>query len=61
MSEPLMTTKEAAAYLKVHKLTVLRMINRGELKATKVGRHWRIQRSEVERISKPQEIRSDHE
>jgi excisionase family DNA binding protein len=47
----LLTIPEAAARLKVHSNTVRRLIKAGELKASKVGRQWRIQASELERLT----------
>lgn len=38
----MLTIDEAAKVMGVHPRTVLRMIDRGELEASKVGRVWRI-------------------
>lgn len=38
----MLDVEEAARVMGVHPRTVLRMINRGELEASKVGRVWRI-------------------
>ena len=38
------TPDEVAAYLKVSKKTVYRMLRRGELRAFKAGKHWRVPR-----------------
>ncbi len=46
--EQLMDTEQVAAYLKVHVKTVTNMVDRGELKAYKVGRHWRYRKSDVD-------------
>ena len=40
--EPVLTTKDAATLLKVSTKTVLRLIQRGQLPARKVGRVWRL-------------------
>lgn len=40
--EPALTTRQAAALLNVNPKTVLRLIQRGQLPARKVGRVWRI-------------------
>lgn len=42
-----MTVREAAAYLRVNVRTVLRLIERGELRAAKVGSRWRVARESV--------------
>ncbi len=39
---PALTTKEAAELLNVNPKTVLRLIQRGQLPARKVGRVWRL-------------------
>ena len=46
--EALMDTEEVARYLKVHAKTVISLVERGELIASKVGRHWRYRRSDVD-------------
>lgn len=44
------TVDEAAEYLKLHRVTILRMLNRSELKGFKLGRVWRITRTTLEKI-----------
>jgi len=46
--EELMTTDEVARYLRLHPRTVTNMAERGELLASKVGRHWRFRKSDVD-------------
>lgn len=58
--EVLMDTEEVARYLKVHVKTVTNLIERGELLASKVGRHWRFRKSDVDaylerRLSRPRQ------
>lgn len=48
MTERLMDTAEVARYLKVNPRTVTNMAERGELPASKVGRHWRFRKSDVD-------------
>jgi excisionase family DNA binding protein len=43
-----LTTAEAAAELGVSEDTVLRLVQRGELRAYKVGRAWKIRREDLE-------------
>lgn len=38
-----MTVKEAAAHLRVHRNTIYRLLKSGNLKATKVGKQYRIE------------------
>lgn len=61
MSDPLMTTDEVAHYLKVHRITVLRMIRRGDIAATKIGRHWRIRRAEIDRYIRQNDKDADQD
>ena len=42
-----LTTKEAAEYLGVDPRTILKRIERGELKAEKTGKSWRVQASSL--------------
>jgi len=46
--EQLLTTEEVARYLKLHPRTVTNMAERGELPASKVGRHWRFRKQDVD-------------
>ncbi|MER0007760.1 excisionase family DNA-binding protein [Corynebacterium sp. KPL4064] len=33
---------EAAEYMRMHRITVYRLLQRGELQGKKVGKHWHI-------------------
>jgi excisionase family DNA binding protein len=46
LDEPLFTVHEIAMALRVSPATVLRRIRAGELKAIRVGREWRVAKSE---------------
>lgn len=46
------TLEETAEYLKVDPRTITRWISSGKLKAAKIGREWRIPKSEIERLLK---------
>lgn len=48
MSEDVYTVEQFAERLKLHPKTVLRFIHEGRLRAVKVGRSYRILRSEME-------------
>lgn len=48
MSQELHTVEYAAGLLKLHAKTVLRAIREGRLRATKVGKSYRIQRTDLE-------------
>ena len=42
-----LTVKEIAEYLKVNTITVQRAIKKGDLKAFKLGKDWRIQKEDL--------------
>ena len=48
--DEILTVPEVAKYLKVSRTTVWRWCNDGKLLAFKVGKNWRIHRSEIEKI-----------
>ena len=43
----LMTVEEVAAYLRVTKKTVYRLLKRGNIPSTKVGRQWRFDKASI--------------
>jgi excisionase family DNA binding protein len=45
-----MTLNEVAALIRVHRVTVRKMVLRGELPAFRVGVFWRIRREDVDRL-----------
>jgi excisionase family DNA binding protein len=48
--DKILTVPEIAEYLRVSRTTVWRWCNEGKLPAFKVGRHWRVHRSEFEKL-----------
>jgi len=48
--EEILTVQEVAEYLRLSRATIWRWCNEGKLQAFKVGRGWRIHRSEVQRL-----------
>jgi PTS system nitrogen regulatory IIA component len=48
--DEILTVEEMAQYLKVSRSTVWRWCNEGKVAAFKVGRGWRMHRSELEKI-----------
>jgi excisionase family DNA binding protein len=44
----LMTIEEIAAYLRVGKKTIYRLLKRGKIPATKVGRQWRFNKASID-------------
>ena len=51
MSEQLHTVHQAAARLKLHPKTVLRLIHEGRLKGTRIGKSYRILESDLRAIA----------
>ena len=49
----LMTVEEVAAYLRVTKKTVYRLLERGSIPATKVGRQWRFDKGLIDEWLRP--------
>lgn len=47
--EPLLTVGEVAALMRVSNMTVYRLIKAGQLSAIRVGKNYRIRRSDVDR------------
>jgi len=48
----LLKTAEVAKYLRVSQATVLRWCASGKLPAFKIGREWRIPKSELDRLAR---------
>jgi excisionase family DNA binding protein len=44
----LMTCEEAATYLRLHPRTVGRLLGQGKLPGVKVGRQWRLRRTDLD-------------
>ena len=44
----LMTCEEAATYLRLHPRTVGRLLAQGKLPGVKVGRQWRLRRTDLD-------------
>lgn len=47
--EPLLTVGEVAGMMRVSNMTVYRLIKSGQLSAIRVGKNYRIRRSDVDR------------
>ena len=47
--EPLLTVGEVATLMRVSNMTVYRLIKAGQLAAIRVGKNYRIRRSDVDR------------
>ena len=55
----LITVEQAAAYLQVAPVTVYRMLDAGKLPAAKVGRMWRIRKTDVDKFIRRQTIKKE--
>lgn len=55
----MLDVEEAASLLNVSRPTFYRMLRRGEIKGSKVGRQWRFQREDIERLIHGQPPRID--
>jgi len=44
-----MTTKEAAAYFRVHWMTISKWCKEGSIPAAKVGKNWRIKQEDLDK------------
>ena len=49
----ILTLKELADYLRVNERTILRMLNTGQLKGTKIGGQWRFNSSQIDSLFFP--------
>ncbi len=59
--EPLMTSDEVAAYLRVDVVTIRRLVNRGELPAYRVGGEYRFMKEELAEYLKRQRVTGGEE
>ena len=55
--DPLLTVGEVATLMRVSNMTVYRMIKSGQLAAIRVGKNYRIRRSDVERYLSERAVR----
>jgi len=51
VNEPseVMTVDELAAYLKIPKSTLYKLVREGQIPSQKVGRHWRFRKETIDR------------
>ena len=59
MSDPILTIKDVADYLKVNERTIYRLAASGELPGFKVGNSWRFKQSELEQYIAEQHNRAN--
>ncbi|MEW6379235.1 MAG: helix-turn-helix domain-containing protein [bacterium] len=48
MEQEILTTEEALKYFRITKVTLLRLIHEGKIRAFKVGRAYRFKKTELE-------------
>jgi excisionase family DNA binding protein len=46
----LLTLAEAAAYLRVHRRTMARLLRQGVVPGTKIGRQWRVRVADLDAV-----------
>ena len=46
----LLTLAEAAAYLRVHRRTMSRLLRQGVVPGTKIGRQWRVRTADLDAV-----------
>ncbi|MFQ6079591.1 MAG: helix-turn-helix domain-containing protein [Thermodesulfobacteriota bacterium] len=51
-SHPVLTTREACQYLRISRPTYLKYIYEAKIRARKVGKGWKVLRSELHRFLK---------
>jgi excisionase family DNA binding protein len=61
LGDPLLTVGEVAALMRVSNMTVYRMIKSGQLAAIRVGKNYRIRRSDVERYLSDRAVRIEED
>jgi PTS system nitrogen regulatory IIA component len=44
----IMTTKELAAYLKMHQITIRKYAEKGEIPSVRIGRDWRFDKKVID-------------
>lgn len=59
MSDPILTIKDVADYLKVNERTIYRLAASSELPGFKVGNSWRFKQSELEQYIAAQHNRAN--
>jgi excisionase family DNA binding protein len=59
MMEPLLTSDELAAYLRVDVVTIRRLVNRGELTAYRVGGEYRFMEPDIEDYLQRQRVQAN--
>ena len=45
----IMTAKEVARYLRVHKITIIKYAGKGEIPSTRIGRLWRFDKEVIDK------------
>ena len=56
-----LTTKEACEYLRISKPTFFNLIHKNQIKAKKVGRAWRVLRSELKGFLEVDQLGNEYE
>lgn len=59
LGEPLLTVSEVASLMQVSNMTVYRLIKSGQLTAIRVGKNYRMRRTDVERYLTERAVHSE--
>lgn len=59
--EPLLTVGEVAGLMRVSNMTVYRLIKSGQLSAIRVGKNYRIRRTDVDKYLNDRAVRVEDE
>ncbi|SNS06914.1 DNA binding domain-containing protein, excisionase family [Anaerovirgula multivorans] len=54
--DEIMTVSEVARYLKISEVTTYKFVQEGKIPGFKVGRHWRVKRSDLAEFIEKQKI-----
>lgn len=59
LGEPLLTVGEVAGIMRVSNMTIYRLIKSGQLAAIRVGKNYRVRRSDIERYLNDRAVHSE--
>lgn len=48
MEHEIMTIEQVAKYLQISEVSTYKLVNEGRIPAFKIGRHWRIRKTDLE-------------
>jgi excisionase family DNA binding protein len=60
VSGDVLTIEELAAYLKIPKSTLYKLVREGKIPSQKIGRHWRFRKGAIEHWLEDRHVRRPH-